>query len=115
MKAVLHWVKAILIDAVFFALLAFGESGGISWALNVFVFWVWTLTVMGILIGAFGDKSWFPAYEAPGIRTYHYLTQLALISALAGLGMTVLAICQFVAMVGMLSARAREPKEEATA
>lgn len=115
MKAVKVWARAILLDTVFFGLLAYGTSGGVAWAPSVFLFWMWTLTVLSIVFGLFGNRSWFPAYQPAGIRTYHVLTQLALISVLAGLGMTVLAACQFLAMVGLMSARNREPKAELAA
>lgn len=115
MKAVLHWARAILLDAVFFGLLVFGASGRFPWALSVFLFWSWALTVASILIGLLGNRTWFPSYEPAGIRKYHFLTQLAFISALAGLGMTVLAACQFLALVALKSAREREPKKGAAA
>lgn len=85
------------------------------WALSIFLFWMWTITVLSLLIGLFGNKTWFPVYRPAGIRTYRILTEIAFISALAGLGLQVLAACRFLAMVGLLSARTREPKEGAAA
>lgn len=112
MKAIRHWAKAIVMDAVCFGLLAAGASGEAAWAMNVFLFWAWLLAVASVLAGLFGNRTWFPSYQPAGIRAYHTVTTLALISVLAGLGMTALAAFQFLAMAGMLAARSREPKEE---
>lgn len=104
------WLINISFDAVVFSLLAYGSLAGSDGALLAFQVWVWTFSILGILVGFTCDKTTFAKHpRPPGFVCWHFGTEAILISWTAWAGMPMLATTRIISNLCIEAARIREP------
>ena len=113
MQVLRYWIRAIAIDMATLWLLAYHLETGSAGAARVFQLWVWATTIVMLLFGLCGDRSFIEKPRPWGFKLYHGLTEILLISAMAWAGMSFLAAFRVVTTLLFEVAREREPKPKA--
>ncbi|WP_454844880.1 hypothetical protein [Ralstonia thomasii] len=113
MSTTKQWILAIASDVFVFGLLGIAILAPSDGAMRVFTFWVWAISILGILVGVLADKSYFRTDRPKGMTTYGRVSGIALMSLMVWCGMISPAIAFLIATVLLMAAREREPKAKA--
>jgi hypothetical protein len=111
MKTFIYWAFGIITDLILLGLFYAWKGVGIQNAGDVVIFWMWSLTVITLLVAFLGDKTMFEDKpRPPGFVWYHGASEVVFISILVWFGFVWLPAVRLVASILLEGARKRESK-----